>query len=673
MRFSENTIDLINEQEPTFLDRDRSGKGYCCLDCSSGRGKKGTGITDYRDGNGKKRYKCHVCGANENVIGLWQKNTGDDFIAAVNNLSAYYGITAETTNEPVANKPIKKEPVPENTEKTDYREYFKACKQNLDQAKEYLSLRGISIETASRFNIGYDANWRHPKAPDTVPTSPRLIIPTSSHSYLARDTRPELKETQKKYSKSKVGDTSLYTFTTTGKDTPVYVVEGEIDALSFKEIGCNAIALGSTSMKNRAVDFIAANSDYSYILALDNDPSGQKTTTEIVDALKEKGIAVGVINPYGAYKDANEVLVKDREHFENTVKPIGSIEDANDIDYRLRNAVAYKMQSFYESIMKAREKTSISTGFRNLDSLLGGGLYSGLYCIGAISSLGKTTFMLQLMDNVAKSGKDVLIFSLEMASQELMAKSVSRLTLELSLRDQNETKVNRLTSAHAKTTRSILNGKVMDEPELIGKALNEYSKYAEHIFITEGVGNVGIAEVKEKVQRHIEVTGRKPVILIDYLQILAPTDPRFTDKQNTDLAVLELKRLSRDFDIPVLAISSFNRMSYNEPVNMTSFKESGAIEFSSDVLLALQYWGMDYQDGEKEKDRDKRIRTLIKTELAKANNCEEQELQLKVLKNRNGKKGDCRFNFTPMFNRFNEVDEFNTTEYEQQGITLEKI
>ena len=63
-------------------------------------------------------------------------------------------------------------------------------------------------------------------------------------------------------------------------------------------------------------------------------------------------------------------------------------------------------------------------------------------------------------------------------------------------------------------------------------------------------------------------------MIIDYVQILAPHDPRATDKQIIDRAVLELKRISRDFKTPVIGISSFNRMSYKNAVSMEAFKES---------------------------------------------------------------------------------------------------
>ena len=156
-----------------------------------------------------------------------------------------------------------------------------------------------------------------------------------------------------------------------------------------------------------------------------------------------------------------------------------------------------------------------------------------------------------------------------MARNELIAKSVSRLTFTL----QDNSNL-------AKTTRGILTGSrcekyTPDELRLIEQAIDEYENYGHNLYITEGVGDVGIDQIRKKVQKHIKLTGKAPVVLIDYLQIISPADTHATDKQNTDRAVLELKRLSRDYSIPIVGISSFNRDNYFSPVNLASFKGSG--------------------------------------------------------------------------------------------------
>ncbi len=136
----------------------------------------------------------------------------------------------------------------------------------------------------------------------------------------------------------------------------------------------------------------------------------------------------------------------------------------------------------------------------------------------------------------------------------------------------------------------------MDVPahrtKLFEEAVEAYKQGARRLFIREGMADIGAREIRGAVREHIRLRGgRKPVVIVDYLQILQPSDPRATDKQNTDRSVVELKRISRDFDVPVLAVSSFNRENYRTAVSMEAFKESGAVEYSSDVLFGLQLAG----------------------------------------------------------------------------------
>lgn len=260
--------------------------------------------------------------------------------------------------------------------------------------------------------------------------------------------------------------------------------------------------------------------------------------------------------------------------------------------------------------------------------------------MGAISSLGKTTLITQIADQIAQSGTDVLIFSLEMARTEIMSKSISRHTLQSVLSTGGDIR-------NAKTARGITTGKKYErysltERELINNAIRSYGGYASRIYISEGIGDIGTAEIRTAVQRHISLTGNTPVVVIDYLQILAPADVRATDKQNTDKAVLELKRISRDFKLPILGISSFNRENYKNAVTMVSFKESGSIEYSCDVLIGLQLKGAGG--------------TKFDANEAKRKN--PREIELVILKNRNGRVGDTiNYSYYPMFNYFKEEQE----------------
>ena len=278
---------------------------------------------------------------------------------------------------------------------------------------------------------------------------------------------------------------------------------------------------------------------------------------------------------------------------------------------------------------------AISTGFPILDDRLGGGVYAGLYFLGAASSLGKTTFVGQIADQMAIAGQDVLFFSLEMSFKELMARSMSRLSAIISPRG-------------FVTTRGLLNsvsgGRDPKTRQLIKQAASVYEGIANHVYYHEGLNNIDIDYVREEVKNFIDVTGKKPVVIIDYIQILAPSGGKnLTDKQNIDQIVVELKRMSRDYDIVVIGISSVNRASYKEGMSMSSYKESGSIEYSADVLLGLQL-----KDIEQAVSKPDALNALMGKS--------PRNVVLKIMKNRNGPVGEMvGFTYKPARNLFEEV------------------
>lgn len=305
------------------------------------------------------------------------------------------------------------------------------------------------------------------------------------------------------------------------------------------------------------------------------------------------------------------------------------------------------IDDFIDGINNKANTPPTSTGFPLLDEVLSGGMREGLTVIGAISSLGKTTMAQQIADNVAQSGQDVLFISLEMARTELMSKSISRETLIEVL--ENDGNIRNAKTSIGITDASKHKNYSRDEKQLINTAIKRYDEYASHIYIVEAFGQIGFQDVRELVKIHYEKTGKVPIVVIDYLQIMKPDDPRATDKTNTDKAVNGLKQISRDFKTTIVAISSLNRESYNRPMSLTAFKESGAIEYSSDVLIGLDFTKMlensNEMDFEEEKDKVPRNITLT------------------ILKNRNGRTGKrINYLYDPRFNYFEEDDYYKKPE-----------
>ena len=538
-------------------------------------------------------------------------------------------------------QPKNEQQTQKNEQEPDYTAFFKEAHQRIKET-DYPQRRGLSEAVINRFMLGFIENWTHPKAPN-APASPRLIIPTSKHSYLARDTRTELTAEQKKYSKSKVGTVRIFNSKSLQTATkPIFIVEGEIDALSIIEAGGEAIATGSTANRRALLKLLESRKPaHPLIIAMDNDKAGQEASEELTEALKGLKIPFYRINPYGEHTDANEALIANRDVLAAAVESAERIEEealqAEREAYKQTNTATH-LQSFINGIADSVNTPYIPTGFDKLDSVLDGGLYEGLYIIGAISSLGKTTLVTQITDQISQSGMDVLIFSLEMARNEIIAKSISRHTIISILQSGGDVR-------NAKTTRGITTGKKYanydnTERELINSSIRAYGEYAGNIYISEGIGDIGAAQVRKTVRKHILFTGKRPVVVIDYLQILAPHNERMTDKQNTDKAVMELKRISRDYKIPVLAISSFNRANYKEAVTMEAFKESGAVEYSSDILIGLQLAGAGKKDFDANTEKKKNPRTV----------------ELVILKNRNGATGDkIPYEYYPLFNYFKEL------------------
>lgn len=299
------------------------------------------------------------------------------------------------------------------------------------------------------------------------------------------------------------------------------------------------------------------------------------------------------------------------------------------------------INSFIKGIKENVNTPPTSTGFPLLDEVLSGGMREGLTVIGAISSLGKTTMIQQIADNVAQSGRDVLFISLEMAKTELMSKSISRETLLEVL--ENDGNIRNAKTSIGITDASKYENYSDEEHELIYTATKRYAEYAGNIYIVEAFGQIGFQDIRELVKIHYEKTGQAPIVVIDYLQIMKPDDPRATDKSNTDKAVNGLKQISRDFKTTIVAISSLNRESYNRPMSLTAFKESGAIEYSSDVLIGLDFTKMldDANEMDFEEEKDKVPRNITLT----------------ILKNRNGRTGKrINYLYDPRFNYFEEDD-----------------
>ena len=290
-----------------------------------------------------------------------------------------------------------------------------------------------------------------------------------------------------------------------------------------------------------------------------------------------------------------------------------------------------KMQNDLENF---RKNPDLLTGFDNLDTAQGG-IYPGFYVLGATPSLGKTTFMVQMSDNMAKSGSFVLYFSLEQSRLELTMKSISRLTAQRDMKT-------------AVSSINIRRGQYMNDAqrEAVRQAIQDYQEFAANISIVELGFDVKVSTVADTIQKFMDFTGMHPVVVIDYLQILKADTKRYSTKDTVDDVIRVLKKLQTDNNLVLIAISSFNRTNYNMIVDYESFKETGSIEYTCDVLWGLQPYVLMTNSVFDEDKKGKQKRQAIDEALITI----PRKVMLKNLKNRFGRRNyscgfiyDCRF------------------------------
>lgn len=643
-----------------YLTKSKSGL-YCCPFCGSGDGPNETGGLKYYPHT--NTWACFACqGKGEpkysgDVFDLYQQITGVDFNTALNELAQEAGITIDAPFSPVewptsaqsksegldaAQREETQERAAEGpAEAKNYTAYYRECIARLDEpaAVSYLTGRRISLDTAKRYGIGFDPAADPANAPGAIGGEykphpcPRIIIPTNTAHYIGRSTDPStppafVKLNAKDSTPAIFNERALY-----AQDAQeVFVTEGAFDALSVIEAGAAAIALNSTANAETLIKRLEQRrTDATLILCLDKDNAGTKATAVLRAGLQRLNISFIAADICGGYKDPNEHLVGNKDAF------LMAVEKAQRQTAARPDNTAYYIDSLMAGDI-ARFKTDKKTGFAILDSQAGG-LYAGLYVLAAISSLGKTSFALQLADQLAAGGNDVIFFSLEQSKLELVSKSLSRIMAQKDMEG-------------AATSLTIRKGGARDQTL---KAIAHYKEtVADRMSIVEGNFACDISFIGDYIRQYISRTGTRPIVFIDYLQILQPADDtrRQTTKETIDNAVTDLKRISRELDLTMIVISSVNRANYLTPIDFESLKESGGIEFTADVIWGLQLQCLNDPLFDKQNNIKER-RQKIKEEKA----ANPRKIELVCLKNRYGISNySCYFNYFAQSDLFTETN-----------------
>ncbi|MBR0030947.1 MAG: hypothetical protein IJP61_01455, partial [Treponema sp.] len=293
----------------------------------------------------------------------------------------------------------------------------------------------------------------------------------------------------------------------------------------------------------------------------------------------------------------------------------------------------YFSGEFFRDIELTAKYSERKTGFDNIDAAQV--FMPGVYALGALPASGKTTFAWQLLNQLAEKGEPCIYCSFEMSKAELFTKSVVR---ELYKKSPQMSERLNLTSAN------IRRGALRGSSELQEQAA-QFAQSATNLKVAE-LSNTSVTELIEGLKPLVADVDRSPVICLDYLQIIPSKGSKASSpKEKIDEVMLRLKDFQRATNTTLLVISAFNRENYYQKVSFSSFKESGAIEYSADVIWGLENYGVD-SEGKLDKDE------VIKMSREKL-----RRIKFSCLKNRNGGAYECFFRYHAAYDYFEPLRE----------------
>ena len=269
-----------------------------------------------------------------------------------------------------------------------------------------------------------------------------------------------------------------------------------------------------------------------------------------------------------------------------------------------------KIEELYQSPQDG--VTGVSTGYADLDKMTAGMQPSDLIIVAARPSMGKTTFAMNLAEHAAMTqDKPVLIYSLEMPSEQIMMRMLA------SLGRINQTKVR--------------TGQLDDDDwarlsSTMGLLMEKGKMYV------DDASGLTPTDVRSRARRIARDHGGISMIMVDYLQLMRV--PSLSDNRTLEIAEISrsLKALAKELQCPVIALSQLNRTleqrADKRPIN-SDLRESGSIEQDADLIMFI------YRD-----------------EVYNEDSTEKGIAEIIIGKQRNGPIGKVRLTFQGQFSRF---------------------
>jgi replicative DNA helicase len=229
-----------------------------------------------------------------------------------------------------------------------------------------------------------------------------------------------------------------------------------------------------------------------------------------------------------------------------------------------------RIQLLYEN---KGQVDGVRTGFRELDSMIGGLTNGSLNIIAARPSMGKTSFALTIAQNVALRGEGagVAIFSLEMPAVQL----VTRMLCSEARIDMNRLRQGQLTDR--------------DFSRLVDVA----GRISEAAILIDDTSDLTLMELRARARR-LHAQHKLSLIVIDYLQLMSGPGGGKNGGENRQQEIAQISRglkgLARELNVPVIALSQLSRAVESRPNKrpmLSDLRESGSIEQDADLVMFI--------------------------------------------------------------------------------------
>ncbi len=252
---------------------------------------------------------------------------------------------------------------------------------------------------------------------------------------------------------------------------------------------------------------------------------------------------------------------------EKTVYDISNQADTSEM-VKLDTVIPTVISKFDELTNDKSSLKGIKTGYKGLDRLINGLHPSDLMILAARPAVGKTSFAMNIVENVALQGYSCAVFSLEMGKEQIaerMLCSVAGVSME-----------NAKKGTMSKT-----------EWLKIAKAREQLSKAK--IYIDDSAV-IRPRELISKCRRLKNKSGLD-LVMVDYIGLMTPDKTRNSDSRQNEISEISrsLKILAKELNVPVLALSQLNRAVETRKgrPQLSDLRESGAIEQDADIVMFI--------------------------------------------------------------------------------------